>query len=188
MINSEDTQDLKKGLNWTIALGIVLVLMGLGAIVSPFVAAVFVTIILGWMFVVGGILRGIDAIRSRYERSFVWQLLISILYVVLGMLILTNLFSGVLSLTLLIGIFIFIQGVFEVILAFQIRPSGNWIWVLLSGLINVILGILIWSKWPVGAAWILGVLVGVSLLTTGISVIMFAIAARHVIREATLDA
>ena len=186
-MNTDDSRDLKKGLNWTIALGIVLVLMGLAAIISPFVAAVFVTIILGWMFVVGGILRGIDALRSRYERSFVWQLLMSILYVVLGMLILTNLFGGVLSLTLLIGIFILIQGVFEVILAFQIRPSGNWFWVLLSGLINIILGTLIWSKWPVGAVWVLGVLVGISLLTTGISVIMFAIAARHVISEATLD-
>jgi len=87
-------EDVTKGLNWTIALGIVLVLMGLAAIISPFVAAVFVTIILGWMFVVGAILRGIDALRSRYERSFVWQLLMSILYGVLGMLILTNLFRG----------------------------------------------------------------------------------------------
>lgn len=187
MLNSEEATDLKKGLNWTVALGIVLVLMGLAAIISPFVAAVFVTIILGWLFVVAGILRGIEALRNRRQRSFIWQLLISILYLILGILVLTNLFRGAVVLSLWIGIFIFIQGIFEVILAFQIRPSGNWSWVLLSGLINLILGILIWSKWPVGAIWMLGILVGISLLTTGISVMMFAIAARHVVREATLD-
>ncbi len=111
--------------------------MGLAAIVSPFVAAVFVTLILGWMFVVVAMLRGIDAIRNRQQWCFIWQLVMSLLYLVLGVLVLTNLFRRVAFFSLWIGIFIFAQGVFEVILSFQIRPSGNWIWVLLSGLINL---------------------------------------------------
>jgi uncharacterized membrane protein HdeD (DUF308 family) len=77
-----------------------------------------------------------------------------------------------------LGIVVFIEGAIEVVLAFQMRPDANWAWVLASGILSVILGVLIWSQWPSNAPWILGVLVGVSLLTTGLWTLIISLAAR----------
>lgn len=88
-----------------------------------------------------------------------------------GIIVLSNVLSGALTLTLILGITIFAQGVIQVILAFGIRPARNWSWVLCSGILEIILGIFIWSEWPFNAAWIIGLWVGISLLFNGIWII-----------------
>ena len=80
----------------------------------------------------------------------------------------SNVFSGAIALSLILGITIFAQGALQVILAFGIRPARSWGWVLFSGILGIILGILIWSEWPFNAAWLIGLWVGISLLFNGI--------------------
>ncbi len=76
---------------------------------------------------------------------------------------------------LIIGIYFFIDGIFRVFLGFQLKPAANWVWVLLNGILMIILGILIWSEWPFSAIWVLGLLVGIGLLFSGISTVVFAL-------------
>ena len=83
--------------------------------------------------------------------------------------------TGVLTITLLLGSFLLTEGVFELILASRLRPQQNWTWVLGDGIITLLLGAMIWFQWPFDARWLLGTLVGTSVLFTGISRIMLSL-------------
>ncbi len=77
--------------------------------------------------------------------------------------------TGTLTLTVLLGSFLLFEGAFELILAFRLRPQQNWTWVLGNGIITLLLGAMIWFQFPFDAPWLLGTLVGASVLFTGIS-------------------
>ena len=88
-------------------------------------------------------------------------------------------FEGVLALTLLLAAFLLVQGVFQIVAAYRIRPGRSWGWMLASGIATLILGVLIWLGWPGAALWIIGLLVGIHLLFSGFSLVMLALAARR---------
>lgn len=151
-----------------IAIGVVLVILGLIAIARPVYATIASTLVFGWLFVFAGIAQIVYAFGSRLSGQLVWKLLLGILYLVAGIIVLSNVFSGAIALTLILGITIFVQSVIQVILAFALRPARNWGWVLFSGILGIILGIFIWSEWPFNADWLLGIWVGINLLVDGI--------------------
>jgi uncharacterized membrane protein HdeD (DUF308 family) len=173
----QDARKIGPGSGWAIALGILMIVLGIVAITSPFVASIAIEIVLGWLFIIGGVLQAIYAFQhNRNGTSLALKLILGMLSLFIGILLLTNPLAGVVSLTLAIGIFFFVDGVFRVILAFQLKPSFRWGWVLVSGILMIILGILIWSQWPFNAVWVLGLLVGVGLLANGIAIVIYGAA------------
>lgn len=148
--------------------GILLVILGLIAIARPLYATIASTLVFGWLFIFAGIAQIAYAFSSRGAGQIIWKLLSGVLYLGAGIVVLSNLLSGALALTLILGITIFSQGVIQVILAFAIRPNRNWVLVLVSGILGIILGIFIWSEWPFNAIWLIGLWVGISLLFNGI--------------------
>jgi uncharacterized membrane protein HdeD (DUF308 family) len=183
-MNTETRRTLKQSVGWAVGLGILLIILGFVAIATPFFASIAVGIFLGWLFMIGGIVQAIYAFQhDRRRSSLIFHLLLGILSIVAGILLVVNPLAGVVSLTLIIGIYFFIDGVFRVFLAFQLKPDANWGWVLLNGILLIILGILIWSEWPFSATWVLGLLVGVGLLFSGISTIAFVLAARQALHR-----
>jgi len=151
-----------------IVVGVLLVILGLIAIARPVYATLASTLVFGWLFIFAGIAQIVYAFGSRGAGQVIWKLLLGVLYLGAGIIVLSNILSGAIALTLILGITIFVQGAIQVILAFAIRPARSWIWVLVSGILGVILGILIWSEWPFNAAWLIGLFVGISLLFNGI--------------------
>jgi uncharacterized membrane protein HdeD (DUF308 family) len=115
------------------------------------------------------------AFQTRNQGGFVWKLLLSALYVATGVMLFVNPLTGVLTLTLLLGSFLLAEGTFELILAFRLRPQQNWTWVLTDGIITLVLGAMIFFQWPFNAPWLIGTLVGVSVLFTGVSRIMLSL-------------
>lgn len=91
--------------------------------------------------------------------------------------------AGVFTATILLGSFLLVEGIFEIILAFQLRPVMNWIWVLIDGMITLVLGGIVWSQSPASAPWLLGTFVGISILFSGISRLMLAIALRSSLHQ-----
>jgi len=152
------------------------------AIARPLFASIASTLVFGLIFIIAGIVQMIYALQSRREGHIAWKLIISILYVLAGILIVANPLQGVLTLTLVLGITIFLQSAVQVNMAFRMRPSQNWDWVLLSGIIGIILGIFIWSTWPFNADWILGTWVGVNLSFDGIWILALSSGARPVVK------
>lgn len=151
-----------------IVVGVLLVILGLIAIARPLYATIASTLVFGWLFIFAGIAQLVYAFRSKGAGQLVWKLLLGVLYLGAGIVVLSNVLSGALALTLILGITIFAQGVIQVILAFGIRPARNWGWLLFSGILGIILGIFIWSEWPFNAIWLLGLWVGINLLSDGI--------------------
>ncbi|MBE9075732.1 DUF308 domain-containing protein [Romeria aff. gracilis LEGE 07310] len=155
-----------------VILGVLLIILGIIAIAEPVFASVVIDLFLGWLFVIGGIIQFIYAFKSRHTGAAVLKILVSLLAIAVGAFLVLNPLRGVLSLTLIVGIYFFIDGALRVITAFQIKPRARWGWMLLSGILNIILGILIWSQWPFEAAWIIGLLVGISLVVNGTAAIL----------------
>jgi uncharacterized membrane protein HdeD (DUF308 family) len=177
-MKTEMIDEVRQNSGWLIALGILMMVLGIAAIVEPFIATIVVARALSWTFLIAGIVRIIHAIQSRQQRGFWPSLIIGILYIIAGLLLLGNLLGAALTTTLAFGWVIFAQGILEVIAAFTLRPEPHWGWTLFSGIVAIILGILILQQWPIGAAWLLGLYVGFSLLSEGLTMLVLPLAVR----------
>lgn len=167
-------QSFRHQSGWAIVLGIVMIGLGVVAIAAPIFSGLAAELILGWLFILGGLVQIVYAFwQNRSGGSLVLKLLIGILSVIVGVLLVANPLAGIVSLTLFVGVFFFIDGIMRVFLAFQYKPLPRWGWVLFNGILSIILGILIWSQWPFNAPWILGLLVGVGLLINGVATLVF---------------
>jgi uncharacterized membrane protein HdeD (DUF308 family) len=162
--------------------GIVLVILGIGAIVLPLVAGLAVTIILGWLFLVGGMIGLVATVSSRGAPGFGWSLLSGIVAVAAGLVLLWNPLAGLVTLTYVLIAYFIADGIFIIALAISHRRElvGRWEWMLFNGIIDLILAAIIVSGLPGTLAWALGLLVGIDLGFGGIALIGIANAARRV--------
>ncbi|ARV59282.1 hypothetical protein BZZ01_12175 [Nostocales cyanobacterium HT-58-2] len=172
-------EELRKNMGLAIALGILMMILGIAAIANPFLTALAATVLFGWLFIIGGIVRLIHAFQTRRDGGLVWNLIVSLLYIGAGILLLRNPLRGGVALTLVLGLLLLIKGIFQVILALQLRPLRNWIWVLVGGILEIALGIIIWNQGPVQNLLLLGLLVGIDLLFEGVWMISLTSGARR---------
>jgi uncharacterized membrane protein HdeD (DUF308 family) len=113
------------------------------------------------------------------------NLVIGILYAIAGLLTLFNPLAGTLSLTAILGALFIAEGVYAIIMAFQVRPGGQYFWlILLDGIVTLILGILVLNQFPESAIWLIGLYVGISILFSGVSLLVVALTARRNLSEA----
>jgi uncharacterized membrane protein HdeD (DUF308 family) len=169
---------LSRNWGWLLALGILMIILGVFAIAAPQVATIAVPLTLGWILVISGVGEGIHAFMARGWRGFLLELLSAILYLVVGILLLTNPLKGALALTILLAGFLIVEGVFKIVTALRVREHRGWGWLLASGIISVILGLMIWAEWPASGLWVIGLLVGIQLVFTGWALVMLSLAAR----------
>jgi uncharacterized membrane protein HdeD (DUF308 family) len=164
-----------------LAEGIILVILGLIAIVLPPLATITFTIIIGWLFLISGIVGLATTFMMRNAPGFWWSLLSGILGAAAGIVLLIWPISGALSLTLLLSAFFIVEGVASIMYAIDHRNqlTGRWGWMLLSGIVDLILAGIIVAGLPGTAAWALGLLVGINMLFGGTAMIGMALAARH---------
>jgi uncharacterized membrane protein HdeD (DUF308 family) len=120
----------------------------------------------------------------RTTGGVLWELLVGIVYICIGVYLLRQPVAGLATLTLAIAIYLFAEGVLELILAFGMRPMAGWGWLLFDAIITLILAVLIWRTWPSSTEWVIGTLVGISMLFSGISRLMLSLAARSLVAKA----
>lgn len=169
---------------WFLALGIVLILAGLAAIAFPFLSSIAAKVVLGWLFLIGGVMMIVHAFQAPGWGGFLWELLIGILYVLVGGYLAFFPLAGLLTLTIVIAALFIAEGVFEAIMAFRVRPHEGWVWLLLSGVAALAVGVIIAMGLPESAIWALGLLVGINLLFSGWSYVFLALAGRRAHEEA----
>ena len=175
--------DLKSAIHrastWSIVLSVLIMALGVLAIALPMIAGFAVTALVGWLLILSGILHLALAWRGGRPAAVIWEILLGAIYGTAGLYILANPVIGLASLTAVVAFYLFVEGVLETILSFQLRPApGAW-WLLVDGIVTLALAILIWVTWPASAAWILGTIVGVSMLFSGITRLMFSQAVRR---------
>lgn len=169
-----------KSTGWSIALSILLILAGFAAILLPPIMGLGVTLFLGWLLILSGITHLIFAWKAHSAGAVLWEILVGLVYLFAGIYLIMHPLAGLLSLTLILAIYLFIEGIFEIILSFQLVRSGR-VWMIFDGIITLILAFMIWRTWPVSTVWAIGTLVGISMLFSGISRLMFSLNARRVL-------
>jgi uncharacterized membrane protein HdeD (DUF308 family) len=160
--------------------GIILFILGLLAIVVPPVATIAVEVLIGWLLLLSGIVGLIATLRMRSAPGFGWSLLSAILGVVAGIVLLRWPLSGAMSLTLILTVFLVLEGVISILYALEHRRelSGRWGAMLFSGLIDLSLAGIIFAGFPATAAWAIGLLIGINLVFGGSALIAMALHAR----------
>ena len=161
--------------------GIVLVVLGLLAVLLPPLATLGVTLFLGWLFLISGIMGLIATFWARQAPGFWWSLLSAVLGIAVGLVLLASPVSGAVSLTLVLSVFFAVEGVASIMYALDHRQqlSGRWGFMLFSGLIDLILAAMILIGLPGTAAWAIGLLVGINMIFGGSALIAMGLHARN---------
>jgi uncharacterized membrane protein HdeD (DUF308 family) len=160
------------GSGWQVVWGVLLILCGILALLMPAVAALATALVFAWLLIIGGAVEMAYAFHTRGQKGFGWKLASAILTLLLGIAILVVPLAGVASLALLVGAFLFVGGISRTILSFQLKPERGWGWVLFDGLLSIVVAVLIAIGWPQTSLAFIGLLVGFTLISTGIWRIM----------------
>ena len=186
---SFDTNEAKKmqaavqgalATHWKLFLieGIVLAILGAIAVVVPPLATLAVTLVLGWLFLISGVIGLYTTWMMRAAPGFWWSLASAALAVLVGGMLLAQPATGALSLTLVLIAFFVIEGVASIMYALNHRDSSRWGWLLASGVVDLVLAVMILSGLPSTAAWAVGLLVGINMIFGGSALIAMALGAR----------
>jgi uncharacterized membrane protein HdeD (DUF308 family) len=167
--------------------GAIMIGLGMLAIAAPVWATLAVDVYVGWLFLISGVVGLVAMFSARSVPGFLWTFVTALLSVAVGALLLWRPIEGVLSLTIVLTAFFIVEGIFQAAAALIYRDGmpGSWGWLLVSGLADLALAAIIIMGWPGTVVWILGLLVGVNLLTSGWAVVMVALGAREIVQAAT---
>lgn len=177
-----DTRPLREAFQksrWTLmGLGLLLIVLGGLAVIWPTVSTIAFDLYVGWLFLFSGVAGLIALFSTRSIGAFLWTLLSAFVSLVAGAYLIWQPAAGAASLTIVLAALFVIEGVLQIIASIGFRGAfpQSWGWMLVSGLVDLALAALIISGWPESAAWTLGLLVGVNLITTGVAIFMPAAA------------
>jgi len=163
-----------------------MIVLGILAIAAPVAATVAVDLYVGWLFLISGLFGLIALFSIKDVPAFLWSLLTAALSLAVGILLIGKPASGALSLTIVLTAFFAAEGIFQIATSVAYRHIivDSWIWMLISGLADLALAGVIIAAWPLSAAWTLGLLAGINLLTSGYAILMVALAGRGFARAA----
>jgi len=174
---------VKEAVGWSIGLSILMIVAGVLAIALPQVAGIAVNIVVAWLLVFSGAAHLVFAWYTRTAGGVFWELLLGLIYGFTGAYLLLHPIGGLVALTLALAIYLFAEGILELILSFMLRPLPGSAWLILDAIITLVLAVLIWKTWPSSTEWVIGTLVGISMLFSGISRLMISMAARTVVAK-----
>jgi len=171
---------VKESVAWSIGLSVLMILAGLLAIALPQVAGITVNVVVAWLLVLSGLTHLVFAWHMRSAGGLLWELLLGVLYIGIGVYLLLHPVAGLATLTLALAIYLFAEGILELVLSFVVRPLPGSGWLLVDGIITLILAVLIWRTWPSNTEWLIGTFVGISMLFSGTTRLMISLSARNV--------
>ncbi len=196
-VDSSDLNDMQRAvrdavrLHWRLFLvqGVILIILGILAVCAPVVSTIVIDIYVGCLFLIGGIIGLVAVFSFRDMPAFAWSLITAALSVVIGVLLIWKPATGAASLTVVLTAFFIAEGLFQTAASIAYRDvlPGAWGWMLLSGLADLVLAAVIIIGWPVTAAWTLGIIVGINLITSGFAIVMVAMAGRDFVKTLTDD-
>jgi len=178
-MNGHSTTDVfKQAAGMSIGWAIVMIVLGVVAILMPYSTGIGVSIFVGWIMVFSGFAYVAYAFAARGAGTFIWRLLVGVVYVIGGGYLAFHPGIALETLTLVMAAIFFIEGVTEVVLFFQFRALSGSGWILFDGLITLVLAYLIWRPWPSSSSWAIGTLLGANLIVSGFTRLMYSVEAR----------
>jgi uncharacterized membrane protein HdeD (DUF308 family) len=166
------------GKNYLMFTGIVLTVLGIIAIASPaFTAEVFVVII-GCLLLATGVMQFVGGIREKSWYRKLMPMVLGVITALCGIAFLGHPIFGMKILTVILAVFFIVEGFWKIVASFSFRPHRGWLAMLASGALALLLGLIIWWKYPLSGLLIIGILVGVDLVVTGVSMVVIALTIR----------
>lgn len=166
-----ERQSAIEKLHW---LGIVLIALGVAAVLTPAVAGSALVIVIGFILLIAGIVPIVRELKAEASMEKAIGLTLGTITALTGIAVIGHPLFGLAFLTLLLVIYFVVEGVSKIVASFRYKSATGWKWLLASGALSLILGLFIWSQWPVSGMWAVGVLVGVNLLGTGLALVTLA--------------
>lgn len=151
-----------------ILLGIVLILGGIFVVGDLALATLVSTLLIGFTAIVMGAFEIIHAFWTKGWGGFLWQILLGALYIVFGWIVVSQPVSGALILTYVLGLVLLASGIVRIIVAFTHWSKAGWL-MLVSGVFGILAGLIILTGWPATGIWVLGLLLGIDLISHGVA-------------------
>ena len=178
-INDEVFGELKKHWAWMLSLGIVMVILGVIGLGMTVLFNEIVVMYFGFLLLFGSGVQLMQAFRAEAWKGRVWHVLIALVYIVGGIVAVTEPVIAGMTLALLIAWTLIVIGVLRLFMGLQMRGANGWLWTLLGGVLSVVLGVMIINEWPQSGLWVIGLFVAIEILFAGWSQIMIALAAKN---------
>lgn len=154
--------------------GIAVLILGVLAIAMPFITGVAVTLMIGVILIAAGVAEFFYTFKSRSFGEGAFRFLFGLLAVLAGLFLVIQPDAGLATITLFLAVWFFVDGIITLYQGIRWRPFEGWGWMVFSGIVSIILGVMIWRQFPVSAVWLVGVLVGIRLIFAGWTMIMLA--------------
>lgn len=168
-------------LNWVLMFSILLIVVGTVAIAFPVVTTLATTIWVGWLLLFSGSIVVTQAMLGKGGSGFAGSLFIGLFYMAGGLWVVFDPAAATVSLTILIAVVFLAEGILETLFAFRMQPARGWGWMLVSGITAIAAGAMIAYALPSSATWAVGLLVGINLISTGVSFAVLSLAASQVV-------
>ena len=176
-------KELNWQVGWSLTLSGLLIVAGMLAIVVPRISGLAVTILIGWLLVLCGALHLAFAWQRRGGGGLWWGIFLGIIYIGAGSYILWRPLLGLDSLTLVLAVYLVLEAILEVVLYYELRRTRGSGWLLFDGMITFILAGMIWWTWPSSGLWVIGTLVGIGMIFSGVSRWVLSLAARRLAKD-----
>ena len=158
-----------------IALGLVLIVVGIIAIGAPLATTIVAKVFLGWVLLMAGVSQVLHAFATRGWRGFIGELLLGVLYIAVGVWLAFFPLAGIIGLTVLLAATFVADGFLKLQIGWRVRPESGWFWMIVSGLVAIVVGMLLVMGLPSTATWAIGLLAGVNILVSGIAFLSVAL-------------
>ena len=169
-----------------LSVGVALMALGIVATLTAGLSTIVAVAFFGWILVIAGAGVTIHAFWAKRWSGFFLQLLSGLLYLVAGWMLATHGELSAIALTLVIAISFVVQGAFRIGAALSTRIDG-WDGLLVSGIITLLLGLMIWNEWPLSGVWVIGLFVGIDMFFYGGWFVSLALAVRTLGRAQDTD-
>ncbi len=180
--------EVQKNWKWLLFLGIVLLILGLIGLGKAYFFTMASVFFIGLLILIGGAIQLFESFKCKGWKSMIWHLVISIIYILVGIQIIARPLVASTVITLMIAIGIILVGILRVVMALQHRGLPNWGWPLFSGIISILLGLVIAARWPVSGLFVIGLFVAIELIIHGWSYLFLALAAKNARAPAPAEA
>lgn len=170
---------------WYLIEGLLLIVAGILAIAFSVVSSADLVAVLGWLLITSGLVQGISLLGAVRVPHFWLQLVSVVLSVLVGLLVLRDPAQGLLTISLLLIVYFMIEGISKIVFALTIRPFPHWGWVLASGAVGIVLSLVLWATLPATALWLVGLLVGIQLISAGAALAYLAWRVRYPVEAST---
>lgn len=170
---------IKGNSRWFTGLGLLCLVLGLAAIAFPWVAALSLSMAIGVILIVIGVTQVFQAFAVPQWRGFAPSLLLASLALIIGGIMAFYPTAGTVTLATLVMVYLLLAGAVKIAFAWRARPALGWGWILMSGIVSLVLGLLMFLQVIITLPWMLGLLIGIDLIFTGIWILVLSYAAKR---------